>query len=251
MDFNFLHEEKKYDFSIIIPAYNEGQRIYKTLNKINKYINEKDLNAEIIIVNDGSSDNTVEILNNIAAESKNLKIIDLIKNQGKGFVVKNGVLAAKGKYILFTDADNSTPIEELEKLIPHLNENEIIIGSRYLDKESVQKKQAKYRIVISRLGNLLIQSLVIKGIKDTQCGFKLFHSNVAKQIFTLQKIKRFGFDIEILSIGQKYNFNIKEVPVLWINDAASHVRPVRDSLITFKDLMLIKLNLLSGRYDID
>jgi dolichyl-phosphate beta-glucosyltransferase len=240
-----------YEYSIVVPAYNESKRIIPTLEEILNYQQQNNLSCEIIVVNDGSTDNTLEVLENFQKLHSELKIINFDKNHGKGFGVKNGMLAAQGKYILFTDADNSTPIAELEKLSPYLKDYSVIIGSRYTDDGLVKKKQAKYRIIISRLGNWLIQTLIIKGVKDTQCGFKLFHNHVAKTIFSLQKIDRFGFDIEILAIAQKYQYNIKELGVVWINSAESHVRPVKDTLITLKDLMLIKANLLSGRYDLD
>lgn len=246
-----LESDFNYDLSIIIPAYNEESRIEKAIEYIKQYIINKDINAEIIIVDDGSKDKTSEIARKLENENANIIFLHSIKNYGKGFAVKRGVMHAKGKYILFTDADNSTPIEELDKLMLHNNDAEVIIGSRYIENTTVKIKQGKYRIFISRLGNLLIRVLVIDGIKDTQCGFKLFENNAAKEIFNLQKVKRFGFDIETLTIAKNLKYKIIETPVNWFNSSDSRVRPIRDSLIILKDLAIIKINLFTGRYDRD
>jgi len=243
----------KYDLSIVVPAYNEENRIKSTLLIIDDYINSKKINAEIIVVDDGSKDNTTKVVEKYKNKIKNLKVIRYEKNQGKGFAVKTGVEASKGKYVLFADADNSTPIEEYEKLQRALMENnaEISIGSRYLKGSNVKIKQPKHRIFISRVGNFLIQAFLIDNIKDTQCGFKLFTSKAAKDIFKFQKVKRFAFDMELLVIAQNLDHKIIEVPVSWFNSAESRVRPIRDGLRSLKDLVYIKLNLWSGRYSND
>jgi len=251
-DFNkFLLNNFDYDLSIILPCYNEEKRIKSTFLIIDKYIQDNNLNAEIIFVNDGSSDNTQGLIEEFCENGNNYSYIQLSFNQGKGYAVKEGVLNSRGKYVLFTDSDNSTPISELQKLMKTLIEEDldICIGSRYLDNKTVKIKQPFYRIAISRIGNFLISFLLIDGIKDTQCGFKLLKSNVAKEIFEMQKVKRFGFDMEILIIAKHYGFKIKEVPVSWINSSDSRFRLVKDSLITLKDLLYVKLNLITGRYN--
>jgi len=239
-----------YDLSIVIPAYNEENRIKMTLLAINDYIIHNKINAEIIIANDGSKDTTAQIIKNYQEQIPNLKLINLEKNSGKGFAVRKGVEAARGKYILFTDADNSTPIEEYDKLKTSLEtENaDIAIGSRYLRDDSVKIKQPTYRIILSRAGNILIRMFLVDDIRDTQCGFKLFKNEIAKNIFSFQKVQRFGFDMEALVIASNLNYKIIEVPVSWFNSAESRVRPIKDALITLKDLVYIKLNLWSGRY---
>lgn len=244
-------ENSIYDLSIIIPAYNEENRIKNTLLSINDYLSDKKINAEILVVNDGSKDKTVELVKNYQGKIPNIRIIDLGKNYGKGAAVKQGVIESKGKMILFTDADNSTPIEELDKLQKRLIENnaQIAIGSRYIKDDSVKIKQPKYRIFLGRAGNILIRIFLIDGIRDTQCGFKLFTSNAAKNIFQFQKVKRFGFDMEALVIASQLGYKIVEVPVSWFNSAESRVRPIKDALITLKDLVYIKLNIWSGRYN--
>ncbi len=245
---NFTHE-----LSIVIPAYNEENRIKNTLLIIDDYIKSKNLNAEIIVVDDGSKDKTTELIKKYKSKIKNLEVIRYEKNQGKGFAVKTGVEASKGKYILFADADNSTPIEEHEKLQKALTKNnaEIAIGSRYLKESNVKIKQPKHRVLISRAGNFLIQAFLIDNIKDSQCGFKLFTSKAAKDIFRFQKVKRFAFDMELLVIAQNLEHKIIETPVSWFNSTESRVRPVRDGLRSLKDLVYIKLNLWSGRYSND
>ena len=238
------------ELSIIIPAYNEENRIKNTLIIINEFLKEKKTNAEIIVVNDGSTDTTHEITKKLQHKIPNLELINLEKNHGKGFAIKKGVKESKGKFILFTDADNSTPIEEFEKLMHKMNESKsnIAIGSRYLRDSNIKIKQPLYRRLLGRIGNFLIRLLLIKKIKDTQCGFKLFERNAAKKIFPLQKIKRFAFDMETLVIAKNLNYKIIEVPVSWFNSPESRIRPIKDALRTFRDLIYIKLNLWKGKY---
>ena len=238
------------ELSIIIPAYNEENRIKNTLIIINDFLKEKKINAEIIVVDDGSIDKTKKIIKKLQQKIPDLKLINLEKNRGKGFAVKKGIEKSKGKFILFTDADNSTPIEELEKLMQKMRESksDIAIGSRYLRGSDVKIKQPIYRRFLGRIGNLLIRLLIIKKIKDTQCGFKLFEHKTAKKIFPFQKIKRFAFDIETLAIAKKLNYKIIEVPVSWFNSPESRIRPIKDALRTFRDLIYIKINLWKGIY---
>lgn len=250
---NISAPELKFDLSIIIPAYNEENRIKSTLIVIANYIKDENLNAEIIIVDDGSTDNTTKIVEEFQGKNKNISLIALARNYGKGFAVKKGVEASRGKYILFTDADNSTPIREFGKLYAALlkNNTQIAIGSRYLRDNSVKIKQPIYRVLLGRAGNLLIRAFLIDGIKDTQCGFKLFEHEAARNIFALQKIKRFGFDMEALAVAKNLGYQIIEVPVSWFNSSESRFRPIKDALITLKDLIYIKLNFWSGRYNSD
>ncbi len=240
-----------YELTIVIPAYNEENRIKNTLLAIRDYIEEKNINAEIIVVSDGSIDGTKIIVEKYKGKIPYLKLIELKCNQGKGSAVKAGVEVSQGKYILFTDADNSTPIEEYEKLQNRMKnaQTSIAIGSRYLHDSSVHIKQPFYRIFLGRAGNFLIRIFLIDGIHDTQCGFKLFEHNVAKEIFSFQKVTRFAFDMEALLIAENLGYKIIEVPVSWFNSTESRVRPLRDGFTTLKDLFYIKLNLWSGRYD--
>ncbi len=242
------HSTYTYDVSIIIPAYNERKRIKKTIESINGYFLEKTLTRQIIVVDDGSTDNTSGIVEDLKKEIDGLSIITYRPNRGKGYAVRRGVEACQGEYILFTDADNSTPIEEFEKFRPLLRKNSIVIGSRYLSGSNIVIRQPWYRVLIGRLANLLIQFFILDGIRDTQCGFKSFQHEAAKEIFNRMKVNRFGFDIEILAITRLLRFSVQEVPVSWYNSSESRVRPVKDTLRTFMELIYIKLNLWGGRY---
>jgi len=228
---------KKELISIIIPAYNESLRISKTLNKILSFIEDNnDYDFEIIVVNDGSNDNTNEVVLSFA----NVVLIDNKVNKGKGSVIRQGMLSAQGDYLLFSDADLSTPIEELEKLLSFIKDFDIVIGSRALQNDLIKEHQPFYREIMGKTFNLFVQLLVVKGIKDTQCGFKLFKNEVAKKIFGSSKIDGFSFDVETIYLASKFRFKVKEVPVLWFNDDRSKVDPIKDSMKMFRELLVIK-----------
>jgi len=241
-----------YDYSIVIPAYNEEKRLTKTLRQIHEYRQTQKLNAEIIVVDDGSEDGTAALVESQARDYSPLRLVHYAKNRGKGYAVRQGVQAAQGKNILFTDADNSTPIEELETLAQSMKARgaDIAIGSRYLKESRVKIKQSRSRILIGRIGNALIRFIIIDGIRDTQCGFKLFKHEVAKDIFSRNKINGWGFDMEVLAIANMEKYRIIEVPVSWYNAPDSRLRPIRDAMRTFWELILIKLNIWCGRYDV-
>ena len=234
--------------SLIIPAFNEENRLPPTLEKANRYFESKSFSHEIIIVDDGSSDRTAEVCRNSLGKNENFYVIELTINRGKGFAVKTGIEQAQGKYILFADADNSTPIDEFDKFLPYLSPGRIAIGSRFLQAEMVERKQPWYRIAISRIANLFIRWLVVKKIRDTQCGFKVFHNIDAKLLAQLQRIHRFGFDIEYLALAQQFGFEIVEIPVRWINSSDSRIRPIRDTLRTCVDLIRVKIYSWAGVY---
>ncbi|MBP9733087.1 MAG: GtrA family protein [Candidatus Omnitrophica bacterium] len=242
-----------FDFAIIVPAYNEEKRLEKTIRIIADYRAQEGLKAQIIIVDDGSTDKTAELAGRLASEIKDLEVVVSGRNEGKGNAVKQGVRAARSQKILFTDADNSTPISELANLNARLEavKADVVIGSRYLKESRVKIKQSAGRILIGRIGNFLIRSFIINGIHDSQCGFKLFTAEAAKDIFAHTRIKRWGFDIEALAIADLRDYRIVEVPVSWYDAPNSRLRPVRDALNTFVELIFIKLNLWGGRYDAD
>jgi dolichyl-phosphate beta-glucosyltransferase len=237
-----------FSLSIIIPAYNEEGRILATLKSIKDYLKKEQIKAEVIVVSDGSQDQTATLVQKMAKDWPNLKLIDLPTNYGKGYAVRHGIKVAQGERILFTDADNSTPISEYTKLKKYLSKAEVVIGSRHLETSKIKIAQSRYRQIISRIGNRIIEFFLIDNIKDTQCGFKLFSHKAAKDIFARQKILGFGFDMEILVIAQNLNYKIKEVPVNWYNSADSRFRPIKDTFRTFAELIIIKLNLWAGRY---
>lgn len=247
--------EKPY-LSVIIPAYNEAKRLPLTLIDIDKHLREMKFPSdnleqtyEIIIVNDGSKDATLEIARRFSHLIKNLKIIDQ-KNTGKGGAVKRGMMEAKGKIRLFTDADNSTSIDQFNKIIPHLNEGyDIVIGSRDIKGARLIPPQPWYKRIAGNLGNLFIQTLLLRGIWDTQCGFKAFTEEAAEKIFPLIKINRWGFDAEILALGKKMGYKIKEIPVIWTNSPFSHVSAMAYLQVLW-EVIKIRWWLTTGEYKI-
>ena len=212
--------------SIIIPAYNEEERITETINSFVAFLSKKTIHYELIVVDDGSSDKTIEIVENLSSTIPNLRVIALPENKGKGAAVREGMLAAEGEIRLFSDADGATPIEELDKVIQPIIEkqSDISIGSRYHENSDVQKKQPLYRVVWSRLANKIIQRILLPGIVDPHCGFKAFTSDSANRIFGLSKIDEWSFDLEVLALARRMNFRIAEIPVKWIHDERSKGR---------------------------
>ncbi len=240
--------EGKIYLSVIIPAYNEERRIKNTLLEIDEFLTTQNYNYEIIVVNDGSRDGTVELVKNLQKSVKKLKIISNQKNYGKGHAIRQGLLKASGEFRLFTDADNATSIEQIQNFLPFFQKGfEIVIGSRNLQNSRIKKHQPLYREILGNLGNFLIQILVISGIKDTQCGFKCFSAKLVKDIFPKLKINRWGFDIEILILAKKKGYKIKAVPVIWTNDINSKVA-LSAYLGTLKELLQIKWNIIKGKY---
>jgi dolichyl-phosphate beta-glucosyltransferase len=239
---------KEIYLSIVIPAYKEEGRIHKILDAIQKYQNSHEFLTETIVVIDGSSDNTAEVVQKYAKEIENLRIINRKENRGKGYSVKEGMLQAIGRYILFTDADNSTPIKQVDKLLKFAETYDVVVGSRYCKGGKLAKSQPFYRIAGSRVLNYIIQKLAVSGIEDTQCGFKLFKAEAAQKIFKRQTFERFSFDIEILAIARKLNLWIKEVGITWYDDPLSTVNPVKDGMRMIKDSWQVRKNLLSGKY---
>jgi len=234
--------------SVVIPAYNEEKRLPPTLKEVVEYLKKQNFSWEVLVVNDGSSDNTAKVVAEFAQSHPNVRLIDNKTNQGKGAVVKQGMLEAKGEWRLFMDADNSTPISEVEELWPFIKDYEVIIGSRYVQGSKITEKQPFIRRFISRAGNILIQLLILPGIQDTQCGFKMFSQKATETVFPKQRFMRWSFDMEILAIAKRAGFKIKEVPVVWRNAPQSKLKAVKAALRTLKDLLLIKWNLLTGKY---
>jgi dolichyl-phosphate beta-glucosyltransferase len=228
--------------SIIIPAYNEEKRISASLDKIYAYLEPCGKQYEVILVDDGSTDKTVNIsqMSTLAASGK-LKIISNEKNRGKGFSVKKGILASRGEYVLFTDADLSTPISELEKLLKDIFEGyDIVMASRSVATSDLAVAQPWYRQTMGRVFNLFIKALLLKGYNDTQCGFKLFNGDTAREIAGKMKIDGFCFDAEMLYLAEKSGYKIKETGVTWENSIESKVTILNSSFSMFTDLLRIK-----------
>jgi glycosyltransferase involved in cell wall biosynthesis len=211
--------------SIIIPAYNEAERIPTTLVDMDKRLSGVDYSYEILVVNDGSKDNTATVVKNMAKMVKNLKLVDLKDNVGKGGAVKQGMLLAAGRIRLFTDADNSTSIDQFEKMMPLFKEGYgVVIGSRAFKGAQLDPPEPLYRQAIGKTLNFLVQLFLLPGIWDTQCGFKAYTDEAAEKIFTISKTVGWGFDVETLALARRLGFRIKEVPVHWVNDARSRVK---------------------------
>jgi dolichyl-phosphate beta-glucosyltransferase len=224
-----------------MPAYNEASRIGQSLEKILQFLEHKSWAYEILIVNDGSRDRTLEVVDAYRERTDRLNVLDLGENRGKGFAVREGMLAATGRYALFTDTDLSTPIGEVDKLLEALEGGfDVAIGSRALPASDVRVHQKWYRETGGRLFNKVVQLLTLPGIRDTQCGFKCFTKEAARRVFSRQRLPGWSFDVEILFIAQRLGFSIKEVPVAWSNSFDSKVSFLKDGLGMVADLIKIR-----------
>jgi dolichyl-phosphate beta-glucosyltransferase len=211
------------DLSIVIPAYNEANRIVPTIRNFNAYLAKTAYNYEIIVADDGSTDDTINIIKNLEIEIPALRLVRCEKNKGKGQAVRIGMLAAEGEIRLFSDADGATPIEELPKLLAPIENNEvkISIGSRYLAQSEIVKSQPFYRCAWSRLANLFVQRLLLPGIVDPNCGFKALDGKTAQFLFAQCTVNEWSFDLEVLALARKNHIIIAQIPVKWIHDEAS------------------------------
>lgn len=240
--------------SVIIPAYNEEKTISNTLLDMDKYLTKQDFPYEIIVVSDGGTDGTVRIVTKFTKLIKGLKLVERKENHGKGYSVREGMLKAQGEYRLFTDADNATSLDHFDKVKPLLKEGRhIVIGSR--DARDVAGtgqviKQSFLKRTLGNLGNVLIQLLAVRGIWDTQCGFKVFSRDAAESIFSRALINRWGFDVEALALARRLSYSIGIIPVRWINNPHSRVN-WKGYLNTFRELLKIKYNFLRGKYKLN
>jgi glycosyltransferase involved in cell wall biosynthesis len=242
-----LSEYPKY--SIVIPAFNESARIPATLKSVIACIREKGWDAEVIVVNDGSTDSTAQLVLDIAREAPELRLLENPGNRGKGYAVRNGILHALGDIVMFTDSDLSAPIVEAERLFAAIAGGaDIAIGSRWLANSRQTHRQPLYRQFFGRCFNAVCRMVMRLPFADTQCGFKAFTRAAAQTVFQLQTIERWGFDPEILFIALKRGFRIQEVPVSWAHDERSRMSYLRDGLQMLKELVIVRWNALTGHY---
>jgi len=236
--------------SVVIPAYNEEKRLPKTLVDIDKYLRQKAYTYEIIVVNDGSKDKTVQIIENLKLQIANLKLIDNKENHGKGYAVRQGMLEATGEYRIFTDADNSTSIDQIEKMWPEFGKGyDIVIGSRDVKGAVLDPPQPPIRRFVGEGFKFLRKIIVgLWEIEDSQCGFKCFSKRAVENIFPRCKINRFAFDPEILIIAKKLGYKIKEIPVYWKNDLESKVK-LKSTIKMLSDLFKIRWNIITKKYE--
>ena len=242
---------EKIHLSVIIPAYNEEKRLASTLKEIDEYLKKQDYSSEIIVVNDGSKDATAEVVRRLTQQIQNLKLIDNKVNRGKGYVVRQGLLAGKGEFRLFTDADNSTPINQIEKMWPEFEKDyDIVIGSRDIKGAILDPPQPFHRRVLGKIFRLLTHLICgTWGIKDSQCGFKCFSERAAKDIFSRTKIDRWAFDVEVLALARRLGYKIAIIPVYWKNDPHSHVK-LKAYFRVLWELIKIRINLWRNVYQI-
>jgi dolichyl-phosphate beta-glucosyltransferase len=238
-------------YSVILPAYNESARISATLDKILAHATERDWNVEVIVVNDGSSDDTAAIVSDYASKYGVLWLLENPGNRGKGYSVRNGMLRAKGDILLFSDADLSSPIEEADKLFSAIAKGaDIAIGSRWVDRRLQIRRQPLYRRLFGRIFNLALRIILGLQYKDTQCGFKAFTRRSAQAIFPLQKIERWGFDPELLYLAKRFGFTVSEVPVAWSHREGTRIHPLRDGIRMFSELVKVRWYAMKGYYAI-
>ncbi len=236
-------------YSFVIPAYNESLRIRPTLETLLRHSQEQKWDAEILVVNDGSTDDTAEIVRQYAQRHPQILLLENPGNHGKGYSVRNGVLHARGDICLFTDADLSSPITEAQKLFDAIARGaDIAIGSRWLRVELQTERQPLYRQLFGRIFNLVLRVVLGLRFADTQCGFKAFRRDAAQRVFPLQKIERWGFDPEILFLARRAGLRVEEVPVLWAHSEGTRLHPFRDGLRMFVEVLRIRRNAMTGEY---
>ena len=237
-------------YSIVIPAYNESARLRATLDKVLVHIQSRGWDAEVLVVNDGSTDDTAQIVQGYSAQSRAVRLIENPGNRGKGFSVRNGILHANGEVILFSDADLSSPIEESDKLFAALDAGaDIAMGSRWLRVDLQTQRQPIHRQLFGRIFNLALRIILGLQYRDTQCGFKAFTRRAAHTIFPLQHIERWGFDPEILYLARKFGLKVEEVPVKWAHRDGTRINPLRDGIRMFGEMLKIRWYSLTGKYD--
>ncbi|MDO8654959.1 MAG: glycosyltransferase family 2 protein, partial [bacterium] len=235
--------------SVIIPAYNEAERIPSTLKAVDEYLRKQSYDYEILVVNDGSKDNTADVVQQMTGSVKDLRLVDRNENRGKGYSVKQGMLAATGDFRLFMDADNSTSVDQVERMWKEFEKGfEVVIGSRDIKGAELPVPQSWVRRRLGDIFNLIVQTISgLWGMWDTQCGFKGFTRKAAEELFSRATIDRWAFDVEILVLAKKRKYKIQEVPVRWINDPNSRVK-LSGMIKMLFEVLKIRINLWKGIY---
>lgn len=234
--------------SVIIPAYNEEKRIEHTILETDQYLQKQSYDYEIIVVVDGAKDNTAGVVKSLEARLPKLKLMANEINHGKGYVVKQGMLAGTGDVRLFMDADNSTKIDHIERFLPFFDKGfDIVVGSRRIEGSNIAVHQGFYRDFLGGVFRFIVHTLVPLGVTDSQCGFKAFTADAVNKVFPKQTLERFAFDVEILAIARKVGLKIDESPVTWLNDGASTVS-FKWQVMMLLELVQVRLNLWSGKY---
>lgn len=234
--------------SIIIPAYNEEKRLGETLESVDAYLSGQHYDYEILVVNDGSKDKTAEVVRELEPKIKGLKLVDNRVNHGKGWVVRQGMLEAKGDYRLFMDADNSTTVDQVGGFFKYFSEGyDIVIGSRRIKGANIKVRQNLLRDFLGGVFRFIVHAIVPLGVTDSQAGFKIFSRKAAEAIFPKQTIFRWAFDVEVLSIAKNFGFKVKEAPITWVNDGQSHVKLSGMVKMLF-EVLDVRLKLWGGRY---
>jgi dolichyl-phosphate beta-glucosyltransferase len=236
------------ELSIVIPSFNEEQRLPTTLLDISAYIRASQRPTEVIVVDDGSSDGTGAAANAFRDKIESLRVLTNDQNRGKGYSVRRGMLEARGRIVLFTDADLSAPIAEADKLITVLADHDVAIGSRALNRKLISVRQSVFREYAGMIFNLIVRAILRLPFVDTQCGFKAFRRERCQIIFQQQRIERFGFDPELLYLARHHGLSAVEIPVRWAHSPATKVSMLRDSLQMFVDVFIIRWNAMAGRY---
>jgi len=240
--------ESQPDLSIIIPAYNEELRLPKTLERIRAYLEASGNSSEVIVVDDGSRDGTVRYVESKIAGWPALRVVKNPGNRGKGYSVRRGMLEARGKIVLFTDADLSAPIEEADKLLAALATHDVAIGSRAMDRRLIEVHQPWARELAGIIFNGVVRLVLGLKIEDTQCGFKAFQRESSQTIFEQQRIERFGFDPELLFLANRNGLTIAEIPVRWSNDPGTHVSLWEGARAMFFEVARVRWNAMTGKY---
>lgn len=233
------------DITVVIPAYNEAARLGSTLERAVEYLSQRSLSYELLVVDDGSRDRTIEVAEAFA--DRGVRVIPHARNRGKGAAIKTGVLASRGAQVLLSDADASTPIEELEKLERWLPEAPVVLGSRAVAGADVRRHQPFYRELMGKTFNRIIRLVGVRGLNDTQCGFKLLEGGVAREIGAELTVDGFAYDVELVWLARRRGYRVVEVGVIWVDSPDSRVDPIRSSIAMLRDVVRMRVRHSGGR----